>query len=203
MAAKKRGRPKKKNVSVQHQLPQLPPSEPNNQNPNPNAAADSPGSSGASFDQAAQRFTDTAAAAIAPAPDAVAVPSMGEQIIQRFVEGLCSDEQIRKYLPLPFNAIAVASKQECARLADWEIELWAPAVQACGVRYGPELLAQTDKPELMMLATAAVIYAARVSIQWKKAEKPPEQDLKSSAASATGGTEQGSTMAAFPASPGS
>jgi hypothetical protein len=94
--------------------------------------------------------------------------------VTKFVDGLCSPEQVRQYVDIPFNALAVATKQDVLRLKEWEREIWIPAVVACARRYLPELLKRTDKPELVMLAAAAGTYAIRVAIEWPREEHKPE-----------------------------
>ncbi len=171
---RKRGRPRKRLLELvspqtldQQNLNQQ------QQNPNLNQSAASSGPS-SEFEAAAAAIEAKAAPSDAPA-EALAAPDLMQQMAQKFVAGLCSEDQVRKYIDVPFNAASVLAKQDALKLQEWEKEIWVPAVVACGQRYGPDLLKQTDKPELMMLAMAAVTYAVRVSLQWERKPKTESQ----------------------------
>lgn len=106
-----------------------------------------------------------APAAPAVAPDSVEpAPQTGPQFHD---VGLCgtfeiSQDTVRKWIDVPFDAIAAGTKHQELKLNDFERAMFTPAVTGCLNRYLPDFLKNTDSPELAMLLVALTVYGVRI-----------------------------------------
>lgn len=116
----------------------------------------------------AESFAAQSAAIVAEAGAAGVVPASGEppapdpQMIQ-LPYGMVIDirqQTIKQHwLPMLSKAVIAATHDEEMGLAEWEEEIWAPAVTGIVNHYLPSLLENTDRPEWAMLGVAATTYA--------------------------------------------
>lgn len=107
-----------------------------------------------------------------------------------------SQQNIRAHwLPILSNALVAGFKNPEMGFAEWEIEIWAPALTGVTNRYLPDLLKLTDRPELAMLAAAMGSYVlARVKLIRAM------MDAKKRAASSGAGTSTAGSPVAPPSS---
>lgn len=115
---------------------------------------------------ASREFAEESAAIVAEAgavPSDVGdgeLPTMPGQKLQLpwGMEIDITQQNIREhYLPTMFKALAKGFGEDFD-IEEWEKEIWAPALTGVANRYLPDLLSKTDRPELVLLATAVFTY---------------------------------------------
>lgn len=100
--------------------------------------------------------------------------------VNEFVSAFANAEQVKKWLPIPFEMIAEAMKNPDAKLKGYELDMGAPAVAAVGRKFLPGWLANTKEPELIMLGLFLMAYLSRLGLaEWmtnkKKAKEQPKE----------------------------
>jgi hypothetical protein len=126
----------------------------------------SPGTIGPSSEGAAAEFAAASAvviaeggAAMAGEPEAAPDPQLLQ--LPYGMEIDIRQQTIKEHwLPVISNVLIARFHDEEMGFAEWETEIWAPAITGLANRYLPELLKATDRPEWAMFGVAVLSYSA-------------------------------------------